>query len=172
MSCEYCNSTKPNKTMYTYLVGHLVGAISMVVAKLCEDSSSSILTRLLVLIMRRRSQIVPADPHNIGFRRNPTPSNQTIYEIEEIEVAGLGGDTVTPCFLITVFFYVDKPGARRAGGGGLHLKTPPAANKRQRRCDRDGDEDMDDLNNNGNGRARIPRTPGLFGNIISAFGFV
>ena len=77
---------------------------------------------------------------------------------------GIDGDTVVPCFLISAFFFVDIPTARRANGG-LRIKTPPGNRhtKRSRRDeDDDDDEDMEDSKPAASTPKKAPPSAGLF----------
>ena len=111
-----------------------------------------------------KSTVIPCDPHQIGFRLRPTPLDESLYEIERVVVKGLDGDTVVPCFLISAFFFVDIPTARRANGG-LRIKTPPGNRhtKRSRRDeDDDDDEDMEDSKPAASTPKKAPPSAGLF----------
>ena len=63
-----------------------------------------------------KSTVNPIDPYQISFRRRPTRPGKSLYEIERVEVAGADGVEIVPCFVVTAFFFVEKPRQTRDTG--------------------------------------------------------
>ena len=119
-----------------------------------------------------KSTINPIDPHQIGFRKHASGMMDSLYEIKQIPVKGIDGDTVCSCFVVTAFFFVDTPVLVRAGGG-LRLKTPSPQTAKRARGPGDDDEEMADA---GGGKPRArgggAKKPGIFMSMLGAVGLV
>ena len=58
----------------------------------------------------------PVDPYNIKLRAQPTPFGDPLFDTKKINLRTRRGGVVE-CYIVTLFFYVEKPASRRSGAG-------------------------------------------------------
>jgi len=63
-----------------------------------------------------KSTLNPIDPYNIKLRGQPTRFGDPLFDTKKIKLRTRKGGVVE-CYIMTAFFYVEKPASRRSGAG-------------------------------------------------------